>query len=269
MIDIDWGNREETILVMTFQEGWGAADWMNAIDQLDIVYSNAKQTIHLILDMQHSAESPSNLIHLTQLGLQKDKTGKNKVGIVTIISKTGFWKRIFDVVSRLVKVRYDVHFVSDTHEAYKIIESRISLFNEDTLPISTKNQRFVLYVEDNEMNQRLVKSMLRPYDCHILFADECDMALKLIDDFNPEVIIMDYHLQGGKDGAEITRLIKENPETQHIPVIALTADIYSRDTMMEAGCDVYLNKPIRRKLFIEALEPILIKEPTSNKNECL
>jgi len=57
---------------------------------------------------------------------------------------------------------------------------------------------------------------------------------------------MDLHLPG-MSGLEATKLIKQNPKTKDIPIIALTADTLgdTYDACIEAGCSAYLTKPVR------------------------
>lgn len=256
-IDIDWGNCDETILILTFEKDWNANDLIDAIDQANQIIHEANQTVNLIFDMQRGTETPDNLIYLAQMGLKKTERNREKVGIITIISQTSLWQRIFNIAIKLTPANYDVRFVRDTHQAYDLIEATIQS-KDQTQPTRQITPNFILYVEDNKLNQDLVKSMLiRQYDCHVLFAEDNIKALQLIEDFSPKVVIMDYHLPGSMDGAEIAKLIKANPETNHIPVVALTADIHSRQALMEAGCDAYINKPIRHQLFIKTLEPYL------------
>jgi|GEM_PF-1989284 len=243
-IDIDWDDHDETLLVVTFDKMWDGNDFIDLVEQLNEIYSMAKHQIHIILDMQRGTETPEHLIYLTQMGLKRNTSNRDKVGTIVIISKTDLWRRIYEIATMLMNTDYDVHFVKDTSHAYELLGSGTSK-KDETLPTIRELMNYVLYVEDNELNQDLIRSIItRHYNCHVLFATDEKMTLTLIDDYNPRVVLMDYNLQGSKDGAQITQLLKQNPETQHIPVVALTADIYSRQVFMEAGCDAYLNKPV-------------------------
>ena len=65
---------------------------------------------------------------------------------------------------------------------------------------------------------------------------------KNIQDFNPDVLIVDLFL-GGKNGAELCKEIKNNRETQHLPVIIISAYKTSIDLLRRVGCDHFIPKP--------------------------
>jgi CheY-like chemotaxis protein len=65
----------------------------------------------------------------------------------------------------------------------------------------------------------------------------------------------------GIDGWEATRRLKADPETAHIPVIALTAHAMAEDRQraVEAGCESYLAKPIEPRRVVEEVEKLLAR----------
>jgi len=103
----------------------------------------------------------------------------------------------------------------------------------------------ILLVEDNEMNRDMLSRRLERKGYSITMAVDgsagVDRAIAEI----PDLILMDMSLPV-MDGWEATRRVKANPQTRHIPVIALTAHAMTgdRDKAMEAGCDDYDTKPI-------------------------
>ena len=70
-------------------------------------------------------------------------------------------------------------------------------------------------------------------------------ALKVLDDFEPQIILMDVQLTG-MDGLELTRRLKADPRRQDIVIIALTAYAMKGDEekVRAAGADCYLSKPV-------------------------
>ena len=77
----------------------------------------------------------------------------------------------------------------------------------------------------------------------------------------PDLILMDISLPF-IDGYEVTRRLKANPRTKHIPVIALTAHalLTDRDKAMKAGCNDYDTKPVDFSRLTEKIETLLVKE---------
>jgi two-component system cell cycle response regulator DivK len=103
----------------------------------------------------------------------------------------------------------------------------------------------ILYVEDNFQNKRLVRKILMAKGYEVIEADDGQTGVDMAAQESPDLILMDISIPG-IDGIEATHLIKTNPDTAHIPVIALTANAMrgDRERFLAAGCDGYLPKPI-------------------------
>lgn len=81
---------------------------------------------------------------------------------------------------------------------------------------------------------------------------------------NPDIILMDISLPV-MDGWEVTRLLKANDATRHIPIIALTAHalVTDRAKAFEIGCDDYDTKPVEFARLSEKIENLLLVRKTS------
>ena len=103
----------------------------------------------------------------------------------------------------------------------------------------------ILLIEDNEMNRDMLSRRLMKKGYEIFMAVDGEKGVELALSHKPDLILMDMSLPV-LDGWVATRRIKANPETHHIPVIALTAHAMGEDRQraMEAGCDDYDTKPI-------------------------
>jgi signal transduction histidine kinase/ActR/RegA family two-component response regulator len=119
--------------------------------------------------------------------------------------------------------------------------------------------RTLLYVEDNPANLELVEQLLaRRPDLRLLGAADADLGIEFARACQPEVILMDINLPG-ISGLEAMKILRADPATAHIPVIALSANAVPRDIekAIEAGFFNYLTKPIRVNQFLEALDSAL------------
>jgi signal transduction histidine kinase/ActR/RegA family two-component response regulator len=117
----------------------------------------------------------------------------------------------------------------------------------------------VLYVEDNPANLRLVQEIMRPRaDLRLLSAPDARLGIELARSHHPEIILMDLNLPG-MSGTQALRVLREDPETAAIPVIALTANAMPRDVErgLAAGFFRYLTKPIDIAMFNEAIDGTL------------
>ncbi len=116
----------------------------------------------------------------------------------------------------------------------------------------------VFVVEDNRYNLELVKTLLEARNIRVESTSNCKEALDLLksDSVRPALILLDVKTPV-MDGFEATLLIKQDPQLNHIPIIALTADImmHDRKKIMNNGCDGYLVKPIdENALFSELMK---------------
>ncbi|TJY61018.1 response regulator [Sinimarinibacterium sp. CAU 1509] len=125
--------------------------------------------------------------------------------------------------------------------------------------------RTLLYVEDNPANLRLVEHLIaRRPNLHLLSAGDAASGIHLAREFLPKVILMDINLPG-ISGIKALRMLREDPLTQHIPVIAVSANAMPQDIRkgLEAGFFRYLTKPIKVGEFMSVLDVALAYAATS------
>jgi CheY-like chemotaxis protein len=127
-------------------------------------------------------------------------------------------------------------------------------------PVSTGLPlRTVLYVEDNPANLELVEQIIkRRADLRLLSAADGGLGIEFALAYQPEVILMDLNLPG-ISGIEAMKVLRANPLTTHIPIIALSANAVPSDIekALAAGFFKYLTKPIRVNQFLDALDMAL------------
>jgi two-component system cell cycle response regulator DivK len=116
----------------------------------------------------------------------------------------------------------------------------------------------ILLVEDNEMNRDMLSRRLRRKCYVVAMALDGQNALEMSQTEAPDLILMDIGLPVF-DGWEVTRRLKADPATRHIPVIALTAHAMSsdREKALEIGCDDYETKPIELPRLLAKIEGLL------------
>jgi len=116
--------------------------------------------------------------------------------------------------------------------------------------------RTLLYIEDNQANMELVAQLIaRRPDMRLLRASDGLRGIALARAHLPDVILMDINLPG-ISGLQALMILRDDPLTANIPVLALSANAMPRDIEkgMEAGFYRYLTKPIRIVEFMEALD---------------
>ena len=116
----------------------------------------------------------------------------------------------------------------------------------------------ILIVEDNEKNMKLVRDVLQVKGYATLEAVTAEDGIKLAIEHKPDLILMDIHLPG-MNGIEALGVLRADPATASIPVIAVTASVMQQDRKLitEAGFDGYVGKPINIKEFLDAVRGAL------------
>ena len=119
-------------------------------------------------------------------------------------------------------------------------------------------QKVILIIEDDRMSLELCQDALQVFGYATLHAPDGKRGIELAREKKPDLILMDIQLPI-MDGLEATRILKADPITSHIPIVALTA--YARaeeeDRIRQAGVDEYLTKPIRIKRFLKEVKEFL------------
>jgi len=112
------------------------------------------------------------------------------------------------------------------------------------------SRRKVLVVEDNPTNMELVVDLLEAAGFQVLKAFTAEVGMALARTEQPDVIVMDVGLPG-MDGLTATRVLKGDPKTKHIPIIATTSHAMKGDeeNILAAGCECYITKPINTREF--------------------
>ncbi len=116
----------------------------------------------------------------------------------------------------------------------------------------------ILLVEDNQMNRDMLSRRLIRKGYEVVIAVDGQQGIDMARSETPDLILMDMSLPV-VDGWEATRQLKSAPETQSIPVIALTAHAMAgdREKAVEAGCNDYDIKPIELPRLLEKIEALL------------
>ena len=122
----------------------------------------------------------------------------------------------------------------------------------------------ILLVEDNEMNRDMLSRRLERKGYRVVVAPDGKEGLSLARSLTPDLILMDVSLPV-MDGWEVTRLLKADESTRHIPIIVLTAHalVGDREKAFTAGCDDYDTKPVEFVRLSEKIENLLMARKLS------
>lgn len=115
----------------------------------------------------------------------------------------------------------------------------------------------ILVVEDDQISKQLMYHFLKDYD--VLYAETVKEAITQIESKPVSCVLLDISLHGNEDGLKISKYLKKNERKKDIPIIATTAYAFThdRDRCLNAGCDEFLTKPIRKARLLETVEHYL------------
>lgn len=115
------------------------------------------------------------------------------------------------------------------------------------------------------MNRDLITRRLSKRNYLVVEAIDGDHGLKMAAQESPDLIVVDLGLPG-MDGCELTRRLKAEPATKHIPVLALTAYARSedRERALAAGCDDFETKPIQLEALLTKIKALLARCQTGS-----
>lgn len=118
--------------------------------------------------------------------------------------------------------------------------------------------RRILVVEDNFANRMLVKDVLEFHGYEILEAEDGQAGIEMAKKYKPDLILMDLQMPL-MDGVTAGKIIRGDPDTKDIKMIAVTSFAMSGDKerIMEAGFDHYISKPINTRELSDLIKEII------------
>ena len=122
----------------------------------------------------------------------------------------------------------------------------------------------VLLADDHALFRDGVASLLGAWGHEVVgVTSDGDAAVELADRLRPDLVLMDVELPG-MDGLTVTRMLKSDPKTADVPVVALTANAMKGDEQeaLAAGCSGYISKPIEVASFVQRIATYL--EPAAS-----
>jgi CheY-like chemotaxis protein len=126
----------------------------------------------------------------------------------------------------------------------------------------------ILLIEDNEQNRYLTTFLLNKFGHSVISACDGPSGIAMALEQSFDLILLDIQLPG-MDGYEVARTLRIAPSTQNIPIIAVTsyAMVGDRESILEAGCDGYLEKPIDPETFVTDITTYFTNKTGEMKND--
>jgi PAS domain S-box-containing protein len=265
------------------------------LDRPHYVYADPTRTRQVLINLLHNAikynkpggkvtvecaHTPSNSIRIsvrdTGLGLSPEQMGQlfqpfnrlgkeagpeegTGIGLVVV-------KRLVEMMGGTVGVESQIGVGSIFWIELNLTTAALPTIHEEAqdvgaIPKPPKNaaHRTVLYVEDNPANLALMEELImRRPNLSLISAADGNLGVEYARTYLPEVILMDLHLPG-ISGIEAMKILRSDPTTAHIPIIAISAYALEADIKLatDAGCFKYIAKPIKLNEFMIAMDVAL------------
>jgi CheY-like chemotaxis protein len=120
----------------------------------------------------------------------------------------------------------------------------------------------VLLVEDDEASQYIYTTVLAHHGYSVVSARTGTHGLALLRETLPDVVVLDIGLPG-IDGFDFLKQVRAEPRTERLPVLVVTVHVFDADAARarDAGCDLFLKKPLRPALLAQEVGRILGGQP--------
>ena len=126
----------------------------------------------------------------------------------------------------------------------------------------------ILIVEDNERNMKLLRDVLQATGYETVEAENAEDGVRIAAERKPDLVLMDIQLPG-MSGIDALRVLRADPQTEAIPVVAVTASVMQQDRKQftEAGFDGYIGKPINVRNFLQTVKEMLAATPKTTASD--
>lgn len=125
----------------------------------------------------------------------------------------------------------------------------------------------VLIIEDNDDNRDMLSRRLRRHGFDVVTAAEGRSGIEMARSEAPDLVLLDLNMPD-LDGWQVSQMIKSEPETRHLPIIAITAHEVAgnRERLLDIGCADYHVKPVQLPVLLSQIEAIL-RDPAARTGE--
>jgi CheY-like chemotaxis protein len=123
--------------------------------------------------------------------------------------------------------------------------------------------RRVLLVNESPDEREMYAEWFRLRGCSTLQAGNAEDAYRMAQELAPEVVITGIKLPGPDDGLSLTRRLKQDANTQHVPVVVLSGYVFATDDIAarQAGCDLIVHKPCLPDALAQAVDELIPRLP--------
>jgi CheY-like chemotaxis protein len=220
---------------------------------------------HKLKSSKETRHIPVIISTAKDLSEEEKSSLHNTVEEITVKSK-GHPLDVLKIVRDRIRMHEEYSMRSDIVNEHKIVEEEFeeepedNLLQADDMKNETEYKGTVLLVDDDEDTLFTVNEIVQSCGCKTLLANSGKEALELLENGNPDLILLDI-MMPGMDGFQTLKRIKENPRFINIPVFAVTAKamVGDRDVILKHGFNDYIPKPVNAITLAFKIEKLFTK----------
>ena len=150
----------------------------------------------------------------------------------------------------------------------RALSSTVATYLPRSGPATKEAGLKILIVEDTPSDLKLAQLVLESSGHMVEGTDAAERALQAVKEDRPQIILLDLLLPG-IDGFAFARMLKADPDTRDIQIVAVTSfpERFTKADALAAGCDAYLNKPINTAGLAGQLESVIEARSTAQRQE--
>ena len=200
----------------------------------------------------------THLVMATSVGQRGDAERLKKAGFAAFLTKPVKKSVLFDCLRIVQGLKKD-----DSNEPGKQIVTGFTVEERKAGEETMVRKLQILLAEDNMMNQKVAKNMLKKMGHEVVIANNGEEAVERFkeQDIDLDLILMDGQMpvMDGLEAARTIRDLEKESKMGHIPIIAVTAHAMKgdREKFLASGMDDYISKPLKRKVLEEVIGRVI------------
>lgn len=122
-IEVDWGNQEETLIVMKINGKWTSEEFNRAMSQLSELSKSKSYQPTLMADLRYAMYTPVGFLSTLRAAM---RSREEMIDCAIVVTTSGLWQKMIDIIEQAstLRVTIPLHFVETIDEAYALLEQQ-------------------------------------------------------------------------------------------------------------------------------------------------
>jgi len=238
---VDWSNDEKSQITYSFDQNWTWSDFEIAVENGFSLIEGVDHQVHVIFDLSNTTDVPNGIMIYWRKML---KALPKNHGVLVIIAQ-----------QQKVRIAVELFLNINQRFANRVFLTESEQQAQALISAHPSGDQLILVVEDDGDLRANIVDMVSLEGYKVISVDNGLDALTLAQKYQPVLIISDI-MMPQLDGFKLTDTLRNQPETEHIPIIMLTARAERAFIRhgMELGADDYITKPFHKTELLSSIK---------------